>query len=160
MREPIEITLTASAWAEISRHAADTFPEECCGVILDRGGSREEVRRFKNIQNQLHALDPETYPRQATIAYAMDPKELEATLDAAAAAGAKIKAFYHSHPGHEAYFSEEDKAFAMPFGEPNFPETAQIVISIYDRVVKRISAYGWAETKKDFVEIPLRKIPG
>jgi [CysO sulfur-carrier protein]-S-L-cysteine hydrolase len=158
MRDPVEITLTASAWAEISRHAADAFPEECCGVILDCGAGREEVRRFKNIQNQLHALDPETYPREATIAYAMDPKELEATFDAAAAAGAKIKAFYHSHPGHEAYFSEEDKAFAMPFGEPTFPETAQIVISIYDRVVKRIRAYGWVETKNDFVEIPLKKL--
>jgi proteasome lid subunit RPN8/RPN11 len=152
-----EITLTETAWAEISRHAADAFPEECCGVILEYGG-REQVRRFKNIQNQLRALDPETYPRDATIAYAMDPKELESTIDEAARAGGKIKAFYHSHPGHEAYFSAEDKAFAMPFGEPNFPDTVQIVISIYDRAVKRLAAYAWVETKKDFVEIPLRKI--
>lgn len=156
MRSLSEITLTEYAWAEISRHAVDVFPEECCGVILDYGG-REEVRRLKNMQNQLHALDPETYPREATIAYAMDPKELEATLDEATAAGARIKAFYHSHPGHEAYFSEEDKAFAMPFGEPTFPEAAQIVISIYDRAVKRICAYAWADTKNDFVEISLRK---
>lgn len=152
-----EITLTETAWAEISRHAADAFPDECCGVIL-AGGVGEQVRRFKNIQNQLHALDPETYPRDATIAYAMDPKELESTIDESARAGGKIKAFYHSHPGHEAYFSEEDKAFAMPFGEPNFPDAVQIVISIYDRAVKRVAAYAWAETKKDFVEIPLRKI--
>jgi proteasome lid subunit RPN8/RPN11 len=152
-----EITLTETAWSEISRHAADTFPEECCGVVLEHGGG-EEVRRLKNIQNQLHALDPETYTREATIAYAMDPKELESTLDEAARAGAKIKAFYHSHPGHEAYFSAEDKAFAMPFGEPIFPEAAQIVVSIYDRAVKRIAVYAWVETEKDFVEIPLRKI--
>jgi [CysO sulfur-carrier protein]-S-L-cysteine hydrolase len=157
MRVPSEITLTETAWAEISRHAVDAFPEECCGVILENGG-RDEVRRFKNIQNQLHALDPEVYPRDATIAYAMDPKELESTIDEAASAAAKIKAFYHSHPGHEAYFSAEDKAFAMPFGEPIFPEAAQVVISIYDRAVKRISAYAWVETEKDFVEIPLRKI--
>jgi proteasome lid subunit RPN8/RPN11 len=156
MRSPSEITLTESAWAEISRHAVDAFPEECCGVILDYSG-REVIQRFKNIQNQLHALDPETYPREATIAYAMDPKELEATIDEATVAGARIKAFYHSHPGHEAYFSEEDKAFAMPFGEPTFPETAQIVISIYDRAVKRICAYAWADGKNDFGEIPLRK---
>lgn len=157
MRSPSEIALTEYAWTEISRHAVDAFPEECCGVILDYAG-REEVRRFKNIQNQLHALDPETYAREATIAYAMDPKELETTIDEAAAAGAKIKALYHSHPGHEAYFSEEDKAFAMPFGEPTFPEAVQIVISIYDRVVKRICAHAWMDKKNDFVEIPLRKI--
>jgi proteasome lid subunit RPN8/RPN11 len=152
-----EITLTETAWVEISRHAADAFPEECCGIVLARGDG-EDVRRLKNIQNQLHDLDPETYPRDAAIAYAMDPKELESTLDEAARAGAKIKAFYHSHPGHEAYFSAEDKAFAMPFGEPIFPDAAQIVVSIYDRAVKRVAAYAWVETRKDFVEIPLRKV--
>jgi len=151
------LTLTQKAWEEISHHAIETFPEECCGVILDDGRTNE-VRRLRNIQNQLHALDPESYPRNATIAYAMDPKELESVIREAEAAGAKMKAFYHSHPNHEAYFSQEDKAFATPFGEPTYPESAQIVISIYDRVIKRISAYAWAQEKKDFVEIPLKKI--
>ena len=158
MTKPLEITLTGPAWEEISRHAAGAFPEECCGIVLKHADGREEVRRLNNIQNRLHALDPETYPREATIAYAMDPKELESALDEAAAAGARLKAFYHSHPNHEAYFSAEDKAFAMPFGEPNFPETAQIVVSIYNRAVRRISAYAWSEQEKDFVELPLKKL--
>ncbi|MEK6561687.1 MAG: Mov34/MPN/PAD-1 family protein [Candidatus Binatota bacterium] len=151
------LTLTQKAWEEISHHAVETFAEECCGVILHNGGI-DAVRRCRNIQNALHALDPESYPRDATIAYAMDLKELEAIIHEAGTTGAKIKAFYHSHPNHEAYFSQEDKAFATPFGEPTFPESAHIVISIYDRVVKRISAYAWAQETKDFVEIPLRKI--
>lgn len=157
MSGPMALTLTQMAWEEISRHAIEAFPEECCGVVL-YNGTTDEVRRLRNIQNQLHALDPESYPRDATIAYAMDLKELESITHEAETAGAKIKAFYHSHPGHEAYFSQEDKAFASPFGEPTYPESAQIVISIYDRVVKRISAYAWAGEKNDFVEIPLRKI--
>lgn len=154
MSGPI-LTLTQKAWEEISGHAIETFPEECCGVIL-YNGKTDEVRRLKNIQNQLHALDPGSYPRDATIAYAMDLKELESVIHEAETTGAKIKAFYHSHPNHEAYFSQEDKAFATAFGEPTYPESVQIVISIYDRVVRRISAYAWAEEKKDFVEIPLR----
>lgn len=151
------LNLTQKAWEEISRHAIETFPEECCGVILF-DGETDQVRRLRNIQNQLHTLDPETYPRDATIAYAMDLKELESIIHEAEAAGAKVKAFYHSHPGHEAYFSQEDKAFAAPFGEPTYPESAQIVISIYDGIVRRISAYAWAEEKKDFVEIAIKKI--
>ena len=151
------LTLTQKAWEEISHHAVETFAEECCGVILHNGGT-DAVRRCRNIQNALHALDPESYPRDATIAYAMDLKELEAIIHEAGTTGAKIKAFYHSHPNHEAYFSQEDKACATPFGEPAFPESAYIVISIYDRAVKRISAYAWAQEKKDFVEIPLKKI--
>ena len=151
------LTLTEKAWEEISRHAIETFPEECCGVIL-YNGRNEEIRRCKNIQNDLHALDPESYPRNATIAYTMDLTELESIIQEAATSGAKIKAFYHSHPNHEAYFSQEDRAFAAPFGEPTFPESSQIVISIYDRTVRRIAAYAWTEEKKDFIEIPLRKI--
>ena len=157
MSEPKTLTLTQTVWEEISHHAMETFPEECCGVILF-DGQTDQVRRLRNIQNHLHTVDPETYPRDATIAYAMDPKELDSIIREAETAGAKIKAFYHSHPDHEAYFSQEDKAFATPFGEPTYPEYAQIVISIYGRVIRRISAYAWAEEEADFVEITLRKI--
>ena len=149
--------LSKEARKDICKHAEETFPEECCGIILT-DGTTDYVQRLKNIQNQLHALDPETYPRTAAIAYAMDPKELERVIDNAALNGAKLKAFYHSHPDHKAYFSEEDKAFASPFGEPTFPETAQIVISIYHREIKDIRAYVWSEEQKDFTEIVLDKI--
>ena len=64
---------------------------------------REEVRRIANIQNAMHAKDPHTYPRDATIAYLMEPKELLAVLKAIDA-GAELTAFYHSHPNHDAYF--------------------------------------------------------
>lgn len=149
------LTLTQEAWEGISHHAIEAFPEECCGVILDHGG-RDEVRRLTNIQNQLHAVDPKNYPRDATIAYATDFRELEAIINEADSAGAKIKAFYHSHPNHKAYFSDEDKAAIIALAEPPYPEAAQIVISIYNRVVKEIRAYAWKVP--DFVEIPLRKI--
>jgi [CysO sulfur-carrier protein]-S-L-cysteine hydrolase len=79
-------------------------------------------------------------------------------LDAAQAAGAKLKAFYHSHPDHQAYFSAEDKAFATPFGEPTFPDAAQIVVSVIQRAVKTIKAFGWSDATKDFVELPIRRI--
>jgi [CysO sulfur-carrier protein]-S-L-cysteine hydrolase len=155
MEKRFGLELTGAAWEEISRHAQEAFPEECCGVILNNG-STDQVQRLKNIQNQLHALDPQTYPRTAVIAYAMDIKELEAVMDVAQQSGAKLKAFYHSHPDCEAYFSAEDKAFACPFGEPTFPESAQIVISVFDRRVRRICAYAWADEKQDFIEVPLQ----
>ncbi len=157
MSQPIEVTLTAQAWQEISRHAQESYPDECCGVVIAEGAN-DRVRRLENIQNKLHALDPETYPRTAVIAYAMDPKELESVIDNAARNGAKLKAFYHSHPEHEAYFSAEDKAFATPFGEPTFPNAAQIVVSLYQREVKRFAAFSWSDDARDFIEIAIRKI--
>ena len=88
----------------------------------------------------------------------MDPKELETVLDNAQRNGNRLKAFYHSHPDHDAYFSAEDKAFASPFGEPTFPNTAQIVVSIYQREVKRICAFAWSEEQEDFVEVPIKRV--
>lgn len=148
------VRLTEDIWNEISKHAQDTFPEECCGVILSNDDA-DHVHRMKNIQNKLHALDPQTYPRTAVIAYAMDPLELDQVIRQGEATGQKLKAFYHSHPDHDAYFSAEDKAFASPFGEPTYPDSAQIVISVYNRAVKIIRAFAWSEKDNDFVEVPV-----
>ena len=148
--------LSEAAWNEISKHAQECFPEECCGVVLTDGVA-DRVQRLQNLQNRLHALDPQTYPRTARIAYAMDPRELEAVIDEARKCGAKLRAFYHSHPNHDAYFSEEDKAFARPFGEPTFPNAAQIVVSIYDKVVRGVCVFLWSEEEKDFVAVPLQR---
>jgi proteasome lid subunit RPN8/RPN11 len=149
--------LSAAAWDEICRHAQDTFPDECCGVIFG-GGTGDRVQRLSNIQNRLHALDPQTYPRTAAIAYAIDPKELETAIDEAERDGGRLKAFYHSHPNHDAYFSDEDKAFATPFGEPTFPGAAQIVISIYDGVVMATRVFVWSPDATDFLAVPLDRI--
>ena len=155
---PLVLNLTEEAWQEISRHAMDTFPEECCGLIL-QNGRLDEVRRCTNVQNKLHALDPDTYPRTAATAYTIDIMELENIMKEAERSGAAIKAFYHSHPQHEAYLSKEDRSFACPFGEPTYPDTAHVVISIYDRAVKEIRAYFWIEEEKDFSQISIKMTP-
>ena len=148
------VRLSAQSWDAICRHAQDTFPEECCGVILDRAGV-VEVRRITNIQDAMHAKDPENYPRDAAIAYFMDPKELLAVIKEVDGGQAQLLAFYHSHPDHDAYFSAEDKARALFGDEPSYPDAVYLVISIYDRQIKIIRAYSWDEGKRDFVEIKL-----
>ena len=156
MVPPNPLCLSAKILEAISQHARETYPEECCGVIFSNGVV-DRAQRLNNIQNKLHALDPLTYPRTAAIAYAMDPKELEQAMAEAESHGAKLKAFYHSHPNHDAYFSDEDKAFASPFGEPSFPGACQIVVSIYAGAVRRICAYRWSDPANDFVEVPVNK---
>lgn len=150
------VRLSAQSWEVICQHAQETFPNECCGVILNRGGI-EEVHRITNIQNVMHEKDPHSYPRDAAIAYFMDPKELLAVLKDVDSGRATLQAFYHSHPNHEAYFSAEDKTQALFGDEPSYPDTAYLVISIYDRQVKMIRAYCWDEEKKDFLETPLSR---
>ncbi len=149
------ISLGALTWDALCHHAQETFPDECCGAILTTA-SGDEVRRIANIQNVMHAKDPQTYPRDATIAYVMESKELLAVLKETDSGHATLKAFYHSHPNHDAYFSAEDKRQAMFGDEPSYPDTVYLVISIYDREVKALRAYAWNEQIKDFVETELR----
>ncbi len=149
------VRLSAQTWDAICRHAQATFPDECCGVILSRGVV-QEVCPIANIQNAMHAKDPQGYPRDARIAYFMDPKELLTVLKEVDEGKADLSAFYHSHPNHDAYFSAEDKARALFGDEPSYPGASYVVISIYEREVKAIRAYAWDVEKKDFVEQELR----
>ncbi|MDE0034868.1 MAG: M67 family metallopeptidase [Deltaproteobacteria bacterium] len=149
--------LNETALASVKAHAVKTYPEECCGVIL-RGVGGDEVHRLVNIQNRLHATDPETFPRDARIAYTMDPKELEAVLKQAEQRGVSLKAVYHSHPDHDAYFSAEDKACATPFGEPTYPDAAQIVVSVMSGNVGRVAVFAWNPDVEDYVETSLKRV--
>lgn len=149
------VRLSAQSWDAICQHAQETFPEECCGAILGRNNGVVEIRHITNIQNAMHAKDPESYPRDATIAYFMDPKELLAVIKEVDSGQTQLLAFYHSHPNHDAYFSAEDKARALFGEEPSYPDTVYLVISICDREVKVIRAYIWNEEKKDFAETAL-----
>lgn len=151
------IRLTEAAVAAVAAHARETWPEECCGVVL--GGSRgDRVHRIPNVQNRLHARDPETFPRDARTAYTMDPGALEAVLEQAERSGLSLKAFYHSHPDHDAYFSDEDRACAAPFGEPTYPDAAQVVVSVRNGEVAGMAVYAWSTQAGDFVEVELARV--
>jgi proteasome lid subunit RPN8/RPN11 len=152
-----EVLLTAATWDEISRHSQDEFPEECCGVVLT-DGITDRAQRLRNIQNELHANDPKTHPRTAAIAYNMDVRVLDSLLLEAGKLGYTLKAFYHSHPNHDAYFSQEDRDAATPFGEPTYPEAIQIVVSVYESVIRKILAFAWSDEQRDFVEVPIKRV--
>lgn len=140
---------------QIYNHAMEEFPNECCGVILT-DEVEEFVRRCKNVQNERHAEDPETYPRDARTAYLMDPNDLIKIHREVDTKRRQIKAFYHSHPNENAYFSEKDKTDATePWGIPNYPDTTYVVISLYDRQINVARAYSWDDTAEGFVEVPI-----
>jgi len=140
---------------DVLRHAREADPDECCGVVVARAG-RDEVWRLRNVQNELHARDPVAHPRTARTAYALGREDVE-RVDAATlgkpAIGA-LKAIYHSHSKHGAYFSGEDRAQAMFGDEPTYPDVAYLVVSDA-RERGEARAFRWSETDRDFVEVPL-----
>lgn len=143
---------------EICSHAKAEFPDECCGVIL-QSESQEFVRKYRNIQNEMHQKDPTTYPRDARTAYLLHPDDLISVHKETDRQNRPIKAFYHSHPNNEAYFSEKDKSDATAWDEPTYPGISYIVISIYGDTVRVVKAFEWDEAKSDFIEVPVQTTP-
>jgi [CysO sulfur-carrier protein]-S-L-cysteine hydrolase len=148
------ITISQAGLDAVHAHAREAYPEECCGMIVERTG-REEVVRVTNIQNELHAKDPEQFPRTAAIAYTMG-SEAAPILIGTERGELTLRAFYHSHPDHDAYFSAEDRKQAKGgWDEPNYPHAGQIVISVRERTVRATKGFAWDETLRDFVEVEL-----
>ena len=142
---------------QLHAHAKAEFPHECCGIILG-DGNQEFVRKCKNIQNEKHAEDARNYPRDARTAYLMDPNDLIRIHKEAETQNRPIKAFYHSHPNHDAYFSEKDKEDALMWGEPAYPDAAYIVLSVYGQEVRTEKAFRWDDVTRDFVKMPIAKL--
>ena len=148
------VKIGAASFEDMRAHAVQAYPNECCGMLIERGG-REEVVRVANIQDELHEKDPEQFPRTARTAYTMG-REAAPILLGAERGELKLLLFYHSHPQHDAYFSEEDRKQAFGgWDEPNYPDAGQVVISVYDGEVKDAAAFRWDGNVRDFVKAAL-----
>lgn len=158
------LRLTQEQVEVMHAHARAAYPEECCGLILGpppaeagRNGrdGRDGLRLYplRNVQNEYHEKDPETYTRTARRAYLIDPFEFEKILKEAKASGHVLRGIFHSHPDEDAYFSQEDRDAAVPFGDiPSFPEAEHIVMSVREREVRGARVFVWSAGERDFVE--------
>jgi [CysO sulfur-carrier protein]-S-L-cysteine hydrolase len=148
--------LTQEQLDEIHRHAVEEYPFECCGIVIGKPGQNDQDIIFQctNIQNKLHEKDPETFVRDARTAYNIDPKELMGILKEVDSKQLPIKVFYHSHPEHDAYFSEEDSRMALFDGEPTYPEASYLVVSIYDKKFRDQALFTWNPETKTFKRVP------
>jgi len=148
------LTIDRAALDAMFSHAREVHPDECCGAVVHRGG-RDVVHRFTNIQNELHAKDPQTYPRTAATAYTPKQDELFAAQRDGDQPGSQLLVFYHSHAINGAYFSDEDKKKAVePWDEPNYPDVTYVVVSDA-REVGEAKAFRWDEARREFVEVAI-----
>ena len=138
---------------QMIRHAEAQHPAECCGLLTAGMGSPlSRVHPCGNIQDRLHREDPRRYPRDARIAYFIDPQEQFRIISEAEREGGRVSGFYHSHIDCDAYFSDEDKERAMAWDEPAYPHAVYLVISVFGDGVRGYKAFAWDEKRRDFTE--------
>ena len=143
--------MTPAEVAAVKQQAAAEYPNECCGVILTRGAERRIVP-CRNVQDQMHARDPITFPRTARNAYYMDPIDA-LKLNRLVDQGFEFSVIYHSHPNAGAYFSETDRAQALIRGEPAYPSAAYVVVSVIGGEVKSLAAFRFNRASAAFERI-------
>jgi proteasome lid subunit RPN8/RPN11 len=135
----------------IRAQALEEYPDESCGVIVARGNARR-LLRCRNVQNDLHARDPERHPRTARTAYHIDPQDL-LRIGRLESEGFGVAVIYHSHVDAGAYFSETDRRQALMDGEPTYPETTYLVTSVVAGRVEATTAFRWDDTRREFLPI-------
>lgn len=141
----------------IRAQAETEYPSECCGVVLERNGAPGDrlVVACRNIQNELHTKDPSRHPRDARVAYQVDPKDL-LRIGRLEGEGYRVRTIYHSHIDAGAYFSETDKQNALLQGEPIYPDATYVVVSVLGGRLSGAAAFAWSPDRREFLPVTLK----
>ena len=98
-----------AVYGEIRAHGEETYPHECCGVLL--GHSSPEGWRVNTAVRAGNTRTDSAHNR-----YHIAPVELVKIQREASSQGLDIAGFYHSHPDHPAQWSPTDFAEAHWIG--------------------------------------------
>jgi proteasome lid subunit RPN8/RPN11 len=104
------LKIPTDVYAALRSHGEETYPHECCGVLLghfEDDGSKAVTRVIPCGNTR------EDSPHNR---YNIDPKELVRIQREGRQRGEDIVGFYHSHPDHPAQWSPTDLAEAHWIG--------------------------------------------
>jgi len=137
-RAPLGLTLTASSLAALRRHAAETFPEECCGFLLGRsddgGAAVEAVRPARN-----------EAPAARATRFLISPEAVLLARREARELGLAVVGYYHSHPDGRAEPSRHDLEHA-------WPATSYLIVPVAAGVAGELRSWRLRDDGEGFVE--------
>ena len=99
-----------SQFEELCRHGEQSYPHECCGVLLGQING-EGVKHVRAVVRCGNTRTDSPHNR-----YHIDPRELITIQREARESELDIIGFYHSHPDHPARWSQTDLAEAHWIG--------------------------------------------
>ncbi len=145
------LKIPQSAHASLRRHGEETYPHECCGVLLghfDDPGSHPASKTVTGIARCGNTRADSPHNR-----YSIDPKELIRIQREGRNRGQEIVGFYHSHPDHPAQWSPTDLAEAHWIG------CSYVITSVEKGKAALTNSFeltGAGEGDKQFVDEPIQ----
>jgi proteasome lid subunit RPN8/RPN11 len=106
------LRLTQADHDALRRHGEETYPYECCGVLLGRMSDSGDGARVVTSTVRCGNTRADSPHNR----YNIDPRELVRIQREARERGEEIVGFYHSHPDHPAHWSPTDLAEAHWIG--------------------------------------------
>src|SRR5271163_2031543 len=108
------LKLTTAIYEAMRAHGEETYPHECCGVLLGRSAVGIDEVFVNIVESAVRAGNTRTdSPRNR---YNIAARELVKIQRHARESGWDIVGFYHSHPDHPAQWSSTDLAGAHWLG--------------------------------------------
>ena len=135
--------------------AAYARDEESCGFLVGPASEPsvlDGIVPMVNRANNLHALDPEAYPRTGRMYFDIDSMKFEKAIREGEASARPVKVLYHSHLDAGAYFSETDASVAKMGGDAPPFDLAYLVTSVRNGAVDDHKLFVWDAASKSFVE--------
>lgn len=113
----MKVILDQKLFDDISRHAEEDYPNECCGFFFGKDSEERRITHAYRVSNTKEGdrrrrfkINPDDYRKAERFALNND-------LD--------FLGVYHSHPDHPAEASEHDRKVAMPY-------FSYIIVSVQD----------------------------
>ena len=136
------LKIPQTAYAAIRSHGEETYPHECCGVLL--GSMEGDARIVTSTARCGNTRSDSPHNR-----YHIDPRELVRIQREGRERGEDIVGFYHSHPDHPARWSQTDLAEAHWIG------CSYVITSVEQGKAVTTNSFelsGRDETDKNFVD--------
>ncbi len=121
---------------QLRRHGEETYPHECCGVLLGHA-----VGRVNQVEAAVRAGNTRT--DSAHNRYHIAPQELVKIQRQAREQDLDIVGFYHSHPDHPARWSQTD------FQEAHWLGCSYVITSVDKGKAAQTNSFFLAGTGED-----------
>jgi proteasome lid subunit RPN8/RPN11 len=132
------IVIARAAIDSIARHGVETYPNECCGALVERDGQVVEAWPLEN-----------TTSEGARRRFLVSPSEYLAAERRAAEIGGTLAGFYHSHPDHPARPSQHDLEHA-------WPNLWYVIVSITEGVAGAMTGWRLRDDRASFEQKDLK----